>query len=286
MNSSAETMISIKNKLEALLRKTCKKYNVDVIVDQHGNSLPKVEGCSLKLEQAYQLLEIFRLFRCFYLTQGNYELTQYFSEQRMALGKTNNSEELGLSLMFFAYNSMPQVLEQEDLEMITIAINMSVETEGISTNSFELLNDLGGSLLDQEKYDEAYQTMERALAMGRTLYGSNFNPHVMRTLRLLNLTAAMSERYEEGKVYYEQLLHLYNSLAVPNDGKQIREAHMIFACLCASTNRHKKAILSYSKVLALLPESAQERDPFIECLSHSHMATSWYALGDNEKASS
>ena len=56
---------------------------------------------SLKLEHAYQLLEILRAFHHFHVTQGNYELTGHIFDQCMALEKTNNSEELRMSLAGF-----------------------------------------------------------------------------------------------------------------------------------------------------------------------------------------
>ena len=284
---SAETAILIEYKLEALLRRMCKKCNLpDGVVDRRGHYIPKVDGSanSLQNDDACQLLDILCSIYDFHVSQGNFDLAGKIFDQCMSLGNAERDDEFKLSLMNFAFLEMCEQLDQEQSERVTSVLNETIEEEGISTCSIVYLNELGSYLSVQGKYEQAYQSLQRALTMERTLYGSNFNPQVKTTLTMLGVISVRLRMYEEGKIYYEQLLHLCESLSVPGDRMLIREAHLCLAFLCAQTNRHEEAISNFQEVVALLTSGTYERESLYECVTHCQIATSWHALDEKEKA--
>ena len=285
IDRSAEMASCIDNKLETLIRVVCKKHNLPgEIVDQRGHFVPIIDGNikSLHHESAWELLNILQSIRCFHFSQGNIELAELVFDQAMALSATFDKFEN--FMVYFTCADMTEQLRPEQSENFFSFLKKVVEEEGICTRSIVCLNELGKSLLSQEKFQQAYQCLLRALAMERTLYISNFNPHIQITLTLLGVVAVELEMYEEGKLFHKQLLQLRESLNVASDTTLDAKAHLSLACLCAITGHHEEAISYFQDLLDLLTSATYKRESFLECITHCQLAFSWHALNENEKA--
>ena len=286
LDMSVEMAVCIEKQFQVLIRKLCKKHNLpEGNVDQNEYLVPTIDVCTSSLqnkpESELELLEVLGSMSSFYVSQGNVEQAQHIFDQCTTLTSLlGQPEELNI---YFSYTQSTEKLKPKQLEEVVSYLRKIAEEEGISFQSVQCLNELGGIFIDQEKIQQAYQCLQRALAIEHTLFLSNFNPETQRTLSMLGFITMKLGMYQEGKIYYEKLLQLRKSLNIASDTMLI-PTQLTIAFLCYNTNHHEEALSYFQDVLALLANKSFKRESYLEGCTHSLIAFSWRALNETEKA--
>ena len=292
-----DAIILIKEKLDALLQKIRKRYNLpEATREQRNPDVAEFYYCGdlAECEQTVfdnrQLVEILVFISSFYQFQGDFKTARGILDQCMEmehrLGFDHNSLQIltiQLSLLQLVMASGGQQVKEEQSQAIIFQLTSLIESEGVSVKGFVWLNKLSEFLLYQGKDDEAYRCLQRTLTMGRTLFGVNPNFNVAYTLVMLGKVSIGLSLLEEGKFYLEQFLQLMPS---PN-GKAwliiFKEVYRLLAVICANTNQHEEAISNLQKGLAVKAR-ATNWDFCLDCFMYCAMAKSWYVLDAHEKA--
>ena len=290
---------SLREKLCVLIQVIHDKYNpqqtsvfTDLQETGEAMDLPysgKEGTCDQSLAIAYrdQLFQALVFSSSISTLQGDFTTSQSMLEAGLRLNNVFEFNDwqkmiIKLDLLRIALTSGGQVT-QEDCDKVISQLNEVIENEGVSTRSFVWLNQLAQFLVHQGRTDEAYRCLQRALTMGRILYGSNFNLNLVATLVMIGMVSWRLLMYEEAKFYFEQSLKMLPSEYSLTITMLMKIVYLMLASICVSTGERKEVALYLQKGLSMTG-SETSTDFMVRCIMHGMMATSWKHLGELEKA--
>lgn len=253
--------------------------------DLHNSGTERT--CDQSLAYRDQLFQALVFSSSISTLQGDFTTSQSLLKDCLSLNNVLEFNDwqkimIKLDLLRIALTSGGQVT-QEDCDEVVSQLNAIIEDEGVSTRGLAWLNQLALFRFHQGRDDEAYRCLQRALTVGRTLYGSNFNFSLVATLIMIGMVSWRLLMYEEAKFYLKQSLELLPSECSVAITMFIKAVFLLLAIICVSTGERKEAALYLQKGLCMTG-SDTSADFMVRCIIHGMMATTWKQLGELEKA--
>ena len=279
---------STRHKLDCLLEKIFdvphSKWSEDTPSDvQLDNILASIQAAELR-----QLLEILMFLSCLQPLNWHFRLAEKLFDRCLCMESTNNSSQSHLLMMDFAFSNfyVDKISNWQGFDAGMSKLSLLVDNEGVSTKSTTCLNKLAEFFYMQGKYDKSYQCLQRALTMERTLYGTNPNVNVLKTLHQLGMVSMQLFKFVEGQFYLEQLLQQFDSFHGPRPRLIHKQACLQLAILYSGTDRCEEAVSLLKKGLALTTDRkhAIDIEQNFDCIIHCEMAKLLRSLDNHDEA--
>ncbi|XP_046854842.1 uncharacterized protein LOC124447896 isoform X2 [Xenia sp. Carnegie-2017] len=232
-----------------------------------------------------QFVDVHLFHASFCLSQGDVEIARESLEQCKNIESyVSDFQKLAVRLNIIHVSQIQT--NQKEFDDIISQLNALVKDEGNSVMGLIWLNELGKFLMHQKKNAEAYQCLQRALLMGRILFSNNVNFHVLWTLFMLGTVCFRSLMYEEAKFYFSKILEPLLSLDEQMSVIMKREVYRQLATLSTFTDNQEDAITFFENSLECsnISGGRANADLMVDGLTHCGIATTWFKLGENEKA--
>ena len=277
----------IRNRLDCLLEDSFKvkysKENEDLPNDADlDNILASVQVTELR-----QLLEILTFLSSYQPSNWHFRLAVKLFERCIGMESMDDSSKSHLLLMDFVFSEfyVKKISDWHGFDSGMNKLSQIVDNEGVSTKSIICLNKLAEFFSVQGNYDKSYLCLQRAVAMEKTLYGSNPNLNVMKTLHLLGIVSIQLFKFVEGQYYLEQLLQQFQPYDGPRPRLIYKQACLQLAILCRGMDRYEQAISYLKKGIGLKTDGKHAMEQNFDCLIYCEMAKLWHSLNNNKEGS-
>ena len=290
-NDSQQLGLSTKRKLDGLLRTVDAKYSLpEAMVEQDNHDIANSDySCDSTEDVQVPSIKSHQIVNILYLSSAIFSLEGDFETARAILGQCLEIvDSPGLQLLMkleilklLSISGAP--ITEEELQAIIAQLCKFVNNEGVSVQAIIWLNQLSEVLSRQGKYDEAYRCLQRALAMGRTIFGQNINLNIAHTLLLLGNVCMVLLKYDESKYHLEQLENFLQALTGVVPLIMIKETYRLLSAILAYTNHPAEAIAYLQKALTTTT-CYTAGDFMLDCMIHCTMAICLYNQDATDKA--
>ncbi|XP_046855453.1 uncharacterized protein LOC124448481 [Xenia sp. Carnegie-2017] len=278
LSKSSNIVLSSKEELNALRQEISERlqFNSDDFVRPKSNKATEATTKKGKKKLLSQLVDvhIFHVSCC--MVEGEGEMARASLEQCKSFeSEMNDLQKLSIRLTLL-YISETQVTEKEFDEIMSL-FTVLIKKFGSSITGLTWLNELGKSLLYQERFVKARQCLQRAMLMGRILFGYTINFQVLKTLSMLANVCFRLKMYEEAKLYSQLILNSLHLSKVHVSVSLKREVFHRLAMINNFTGNFEDAILYFKK--ALNSNSRGKCTDFMEeCLIHCGLSTTYFKV--------
>ena len=280
---SSWDIVSLKSELNAVRFIVCNTYNLpeDPVLWIDALCESDVSRNLTKMDKAL-VFENLMQTACLHQLEGNFDLARQIFYKCFSSKKALDLDDWQALTVYTMYFSLPTICEA-DIQNYDNAIALVtgfIEKDGVSTKGLILLNELGRVFLSQKNYDQAYQCLQRALSIGRHMFGHNRNWNLLVTFMSLGEASMLLFLYDESLYYFGQALEMLQSFS----GKGSSVIHIALCLMTAQvstiTRDYKNALSHLQSCLAL----SKNPSTFFIALAHCMSASTWFKLGSNEKA--